>query len=69
LIARSAFIDSMSGALWVSAVAAIGATILALAYLPRDAKAHRTAKSHGLTADGPVIHASEPQPVGAHETP
>jgi hypothetical protein len=69
-IARSAFIDSMSGALWVSAVAAIGATILALVYLPRDAKAHHNAQSHGHTAEGPVIHvASEPQPVGAHETP
>ena len=62
-IARTAFVDSMSGALWVSAVAAIGATILALAYLPRDAKAHRTARSHGFAFEGP----SESEPTGATE--
>ena len=49
-IARNAFVDSMSGALWVSAIAAVGATILALVYLPRDARAHHTAHSHSLAA-------------------
>ncbi len=67
-IARTAFVDSMSGALWVSAVAAIGATILALVYLPREARSHEAEHSHGLATGGPAVHiASEPQAIGARE--
>jgi EmrB/QacA subfamily drug resistance transporter len=65
-IVRNAFIDSMSGALWVSAVAAIGAAALALVYLPRDAGAHRAAHAHRVDADGSVDHVGPvPESVGA----
>jgi hypothetical protein len=65
-IVRNAFIDSMSGALWVSAAAAIGAAVLALVYLPRDAGAHRAAHAHRVDGDGSVDHlAAVPEPVGA----
>ena len=62
-LARNAFVDSMSGALWLSAAAALGATILALLYLPRDARQRSTERPHGAA----IHHPSEPQPVSAHK--
>ena len=54
-LARTAFVDSMSGALWIAAAAAVIATFLAVVYLPREAQ-----RGHGgdgtapsdATADG-----------------
>jgi hypothetical protein len=58
-LARNAFVDSMTGALWLSAAAAVGATILALVYLPRDARQHSSERPHTAA----MHHHSEPQPV------
>lgn len=48
-LARNAFVDSMSGALWLAAAAAVVATVLAVVYLPREA--HR---GHGPTPSDAV---------------
>jgi len=62
-LARTAFVESMSGALWLSAAAAIGATIIALVYLPRDAKEQSAERTHGHASH----HPSEMQSINAHK--
>jgi EmrB/QacA subfamily drug resistance transporter len=62
-LVRTAFVDSMTGALWVATAAAVLATILALVYLPRAAHVRRAEHSHGSARH----HGAEHPPVGAHE--
>jgi hypothetical protein len=64
-LARSAFVDSMSGGLWLSVAAAIGATVLALVYLPRDSRAQATGRAHGSANH----HGSDLHHVSSHELP
>jgi EmrB/QacA subfamily drug resistance transporter len=66
-LARTAFVDSMGGALWLSAAAAIVATILAIVYLPRTAKEHRSERTHGKAVHH--HHHTETQPINAHTMP
>lgn len=70
-LARTAFVDSMSGALWIAAAAAVIATVLAVVYLPREAHrgdggdgGHGTAPSDA-TAEGHAHH-SRRSSVHAH---
>jgi len=70
-LARTAFVDSMSGALWIAAAAAVIATVLAVVYLPREAhRGHGGDGGHGTapsdaTAEGHA-HQSRRSSVHAH---
>jgi len=65
-LARTAFVDSMSGALWLATAAAVLATVLAVVYLPRHLP-RRASRGHGTEpAEPSADHSSEPELVSVH---
>ena len=62
-VARTAFVDSMSGSLWVAVGLAVLSTVVAVVFLPRTGHAHGH-QAHGHQAQGHQAH-GHPAPAGA----